>query len=790
MLSTLRKISVLNKLFNVRGNEWSRVRLAWFLRFAYRFGFVMGWTVLLVLFVGGYGIKGLPILFILNGIFTIIGSFFYATLLEYFERSKMMVATTALSSFILFLIPSLYHSNQVLFFGILIPTVSILMMQLSVMILGFIEDMFSSIESERTFPLIESAETIGGVFGGLLIVALVYFLEPYQLIYIWAITNLMIIPIVFYRKSLSHYDEVQMEGSDEMIMEHGLINRVKESLKSKHLKSYIGGLFALVFLQWFIFVILDYQYTSAIYDSVEGVIMDSSGLEHAFIESLGGLNILFYGAALVMQLFFASRMISYLGVVGAMTMHAIVTFISMIGLLLNFNFVAAIVVRNNFTMTSIVNTSSYHSSYYAIRERFRVQLRQVLEGVVRPLGAVFGTLMIFLINWIFTGIAATTMLTIMMMCAAMFMIIFNVQQKKRYTEVALSDLKKSKILAVRFNAVDVLAQKGHEDILNELCLLMKNNEEHSSLRVRTALSLSKSEQISTIPAMLELLESEDYYLKESIFEALSNFDFLKKPNSQRLFLKAKIVNSLKRFYKSDNSAVLRAKALRLMSKMGLVATTDFLLYVLRSNSDVDKIQVLNLLSKIEDKDYAEHVEEFLDSKSSMERIHAAIALFEIEEFLERALGRIEAALTSKQKNVYGSALFAVGELGLNKYRDECHKALASKDEFVKMNAILSLLKLGEKHYVPDLVEFLFTGDPQNVEFMKFHLEDFDSYISSSVNTLLKEQVFVRIKSIMKEQKVKSVHEFEKSQLQTLLWFYKLIGEYDEVEVINDIISKL
>ena len=73
-----KNLRFLSRVFNIHPNEWKNITNAWLIRFLYKFGFVIGWSVLVVLFVSNYGISALPYLFVLNAVFSILGTFFYS----------------------------------------------------------------------------------------------------------------------------------------------------------------------------------------------------------------------------------------------------------------------------------------------------------------------------------------------------------------------------------------------------------------------------------------------------------------------------------------------------------------------------------------------------------------------------------------------------------------------------------------------------------------------------------------------------------------------------------------
>ena len=101
-----KNINFLTTVFNIRPDEWRNIALAWTIRFLYKFGFVIGWSVLVVLFVSNFGIKSLPILFVLNAAFSVLGTLFYSLFVDKISNTALMIWSVFLSG--LFLSTSMF----------------------------------------------------------------------------------------------------------------------------------------------------------------------------------------------------------------------------------------------------------------------------------------------------------------------------------------------------------------------------------------------------------------------------------------------------------------------------------------------------------------------------------------------------------------------------------------------------------------------------------------------------------------------------------------------------------
>ena len=152
----------INLLLNVSTHEWPRIILAWLLKMFTWSSFVMSSTILLAMFIEKYGINNLPVMYIISAFIVVIGSVFFSVLLERIEKKSEIIMLTAAAAILLFASAYLEH-YPMLFFGSLFISISVLISQLNILLALFIEEMFSPLESARTFPIIESSEPVGGI---------------------------------------------------------------------------------------------------------------------------------------------------------------------------------------------------------------------------------------------------------------------------------------------------------------------------------------------------------------------------------------------------------------------------------------------------------------------------------------------------------------------------------------------------------------------------------------------------------------------------------------------------
>lgn len=703
MLQNIRQISILNKIFNVHGSEWPRIGMSWLIGFLYRTSFVIGWTVIVAMFVSKFSISALPYLFIANAVFIILGSLLYSTFIDHFRKESILVATVFIAAAFLMGGYFFFDKSQILFFGLLIVAEALFLGQFRIILHGFIEEMFTPLQSERTFPLIGSYETIGGIVAGLAVVSLAD-INIENFILIWVIILALIVPCMFIyqsmNKDISHY-----AVKDPLAI--GFITKLKREMKNLKGLSFIKGLFFIVLFQWILFNLLEFQYTKAIYQNVSEVLLDSgSGFQHALVHDLGEFFILFSASALLIQLFVGSRLMTSLGVIGSMLLHPIVTLLSLFGLTMHYSLPTAILAKNNFTITSEIHLTAYHCSYYAIRERFREHVREFLDGFVKPVGALLGTFILIVLQKFFIGEHLVFAINFSMLVAALGLFYVTYILQFRYTRAALEDLMNSKDKKVRLNAIDILAQRGHRKSLDILRKILVDKKEPIYIRTEILRALAELHELSVVPDIVTCFKSKRIEVRRAALDSLLRYKSLFRGSSKHLVIDCKLIEELKSMYRGESDEEIRSMIVRLLSKISTVSTFEFLISVLKTAHGKLKADTIYALGNYTDLDVVAYIRPYLKASDYRQKTAAVVSIGRFSEYKEEALGMIATFLNSGNTVLVSDALFAIGELKIKKKRNICRKYMESKNINIRLNSAYALAKMGYPESAPVLAELM------------------------------------------------------------------------------------
>jgi len=743
------------------------------------------------MFVANYGISTLPYLFAANAFFTILGSLFYSTFIDKVKKDFLMIITIVIVVVIMLVGILLEPVDKVIFFALLLAVESIFLMQFKVLLDGYIEEMFNPLESERVFPLIETAETLGGIISGLVVVYFTGTIDTYKLIYLCIGILLLIIPCLIIYKNLREHVVIVKENKEEEEKDVGIFSKIKnEFMKSKDF-SFIKGLFFIILFQWILFNLIEFQYTRAVYSNVSHIILEGgSGFEHAIVHDLGALFIIFSVSILIVQVFVGSRLLNSLGITGTIILHPIVTTLGLLGLMFapgNFNM--GVLLKNNFGITSAIFTNAYHSSYYAIKESLREHTREFLEGIVRPVGALIGTIGLILLQYYFKDQELSFYLNIVMILVAILLLYFAYRQQHKYTENATHHLL-SKEKEMRVNAVDILAQRGHKDPSVILTKILLNNSEPISLRVRILKALGELKEEVAVKEIIKCFDSPKAAIREAAIDALFGYKDLFDSSEKKLtVLRYQLVEALKSMYEKEVHEDVRSRIVLLLSKISTVATIEFLLKIMEESKGTLKEDAIYSLGNYDDESVVAYIKPYLKSRNFKEKINAAIAMAKFDNHYDEAIYTVYSFIYSNHREKLAYGLYAIGELNLKRMKKICIKYLNSKDLNLRMYAAIALAKMGNDYAIPYLINLLFSKDKNVSKKVKNLLKNIDVRIFKNVDKILKHLVAEEIKKLLNKNNAEILTDFDHEDLLTMKWLYSLIGEYDEVEVIDSIIKK-
>lgn len=783
------------RVLNISQKEAPRVLLAWSLVFLIRVGFIVGWTILIASFLTKIGITLLPLLFLGNALFVMTGTLIYRHLIHKINRELLITLTAITGAALLITSAAVMQSATFVYFVLFLMAQGIFIGQLSILINLFNEDLFTPLESQRVLPIIESGETIGGIVAGLLLSSLSHAIPPYKFILLGVLLLFIVLPIIL------RFNPHTMELPKTEETEPKKTRSIREQFKSLKKIPFIKGLMLVVMLQWGMMNVVEYQSMKAVQQNVyhqeeetlaqetdpSVVLAEVDQHEEDLTGKLGMLHLIFYSCALLMQLIFASRIMTTLGIVPSMMVHPLVTFLNVVGMSLRFNIVTASLTRGAYEMTSVLFTNSSESTYYAIEHETEVEAKEFILGIMRPLGAIIGTSFTLGVALVLSSLKQTLALNAAVLLGSVLMLITLKTLSKKYSEMCEQNLSHKKDLPTRINAVEILGQRGHERDFPSLQKLLKRPQEPVVLKESILKTLGLREDLKAMGSILEALDEKDERIRHAAIQALRNFKDLKAHLMGQAFSRHRIVESLKNSLLNEKNDSIREEALHCFYEIAPEELTAFILHTIEE-APTKKASFIQMLRLFPDPNLGYYLEGFLDDSNPEVRAAAVIALWQFEEMRGTLEHHLNQLIRSPKKEVLLAGLHAVGLTRWENAKAEVLKLSISEDESIRNTALLTLAQLQESSVVPTLVEQL--SDPLHEWFDRsgMILASFPKKFQEEVRYFLNIRFTEAIHKLFAAHHKLALESWEKKSLEELKNLYSKLSAHEEAHHVQKLLD--
>lgn len=800
---------------------WPRILFAWALTFLTRVGFLIGWTIITAIVVSTFGITNLPLLYLAHAGLIICGTLFYSSFIHRLKVEMSLITSISCATIALFSAVLFGSTNTLLFLGLVLVAVSIFLSQIAITLSLYIDDIFTPIEYEKAAPIIESAETIAGIIGGLMITTFADKINTNQFIAIWIIALVIMIPIVVFFWDLHNRIPV-LRLKKENHKKESVKSTLKEGLHVFKTTAFLQTLVILVACQWLVLNILEFQYTKTVEqhltqiqeETLAAIPRDSWMIsvtntpsdavtdtkittpevtrvtEQEVAKLLGLMHIIFSCAALAMQFFGVQKIIETLGLANSAIIHPIVTMISVVSMMLKFGLVSSVSAKAGFEMTSPLFLHSYHASFYALKHHLRTYAKEFLEGIVKPLGALCGIGIILIVQHFATGPEMTLILNLIMLGVLGIMIINIFPLQQRYTQMAQQHLFLPGLNPAKLDAIEILGQKGHSEPGILLAYSLRNTMEEDLIRIKILKTLGKIQDPETIPEILEALESGNDQIKYAAIEALQQFKNLHTELIAHAFSRHRIISTLKHVFNHHNTEEVRSGVITLLARFNEEETIKFLIEILSSDNEKMIIDALQACRVFKDPNAAYYLTRFLQSDNPQIKAQAIIALWHFKKYrprVQKAL--LELKQNPTEENIIAE-LHIIGELRLIKEKKTLEKGLKSSNVQIRFEAALGLAHCNDRRCIPLLAQFLLESTHSSRIRIKHALRQSTHHIQKKVQIILENKITERINRLLEEEgpaEEKALNELPTSILQKLQKYYILVDKDRESARIEEIL---
>lgn len=819
-------ISLVNRIFNIAPSQWSRVSECWLITFFFKIGSAIGWTILTAAFVSRFGITFLPTLFVVNAVLIMVSTFYFERLITRIKREVLMILMVLLGGICLFFASFMYKDSPLAFFALVIFAESIFLAQFNVFIPILVGDRFTPLESQKTFPFIESAETIGGIIGGVGVGLLASNFPIQWFLYIW-IGLLSCVIFVFIISSYLTGGLPPLPVRNNREPQNKTKDQIKVVFRSIKQMPFLKGLVVVILLQWIFMNILEFQYTKAIEQSITrkneptiAKVLDSNNLKANVLDSsatlpasnqqnmnraltideeakltqkLGTYKGLFHGAALIVQIIVASRLITALGIVGSLLLHPVLMLMSIVGMFLKFGFYSSFISKMGFETTNVVHKNAYFSSHYAFPKSIRDQAAEFLEGIVRPMGTVVGMLFILGLQFLFAGKELSMWIHIIMFVVMAGILIETIRLQPKYTRITRDQLFSSLPYPEKLNAIEILSQNGHKNVskilvdkLNQTA--KEDSEEDVVVRMKLLSALGQLRDYETLPEILEALYDKNVEIRLEAAHALMNFHDIGERFYSQAFSRHRMVETLKDVFRTETSANVRSAIIRVFSLIRQPDVVSFLLEMLKTNSAQVRADCIYTLGLFKDPNAAYYVLPFLDDSDSTVRASVLVALWRFPKYSASLQNKLERMIKSENQAEVKAAIFAAGEIGVNKKR-LLAEFLHNENDEIQLEAAFALTKLGDPVGSHSLLQKLLFLPKERFENLRRFFNRLAPNAKKTAEQVLIIYISNYIKEIMKKYRDKELKEIDLEVLERLRRLYRILDQHDELFEIENAIKK-
>ncbi|MGE4528256.1 MAG: HEAT repeat domain-containing protein [Rhodospirillaceae bacterium] len=549
------------RFLDIRKDEYGKVVLTWLMSALLAMGYAIGWAAVHSMLVKRLGVEFLPYTYIGISLLGMFGSSVYLMFADSVRRDRLLIVFsggTALALALSRLLVADRHVGEaefsaplVLFFAIVLLAQGIGNSTLGTQVWTIIGDVFRPSQGRRLYPIIGTSGTIGGILGGLSINALLQTMGTANLVLIWAASIGLLIPLTMI---------FQTRFGGELKGGHGAGGAAKESRMenlrvgaryffSSPLMQVISGI-AVMF--WVVGSLQDFQYTR---------IMNATfPSEEALAKYYGYYAIAFNISAMVIQFGLARHVLSRIGVGGGLTVLPM-AILGLFGLILvDFAFLPGLAMRYLWDIIGMtVQGNTFHLAFNGVPSAIRGRVRGFLEGMVNPLGGIFGGLVILGLRQGFGAEhgGAFDVITLAGLALSFAWVLISLNVKRTYMGAVVANLA-SDDRRTFLDAIECLEEHGSPQATARLMELLSSDD-----RTARATAMATLGRLSHLPALRpisRLLHSPDETVRLDAVRAIRSF----RDTGKYPFLKHYLAERLHEVFSTDSARAVRAEAARFL----------------------------------------------------------------------------------------------------------------------------------------------------------------------------------------------------------------------------------
>lgn len=804
------------KKLNISAHEFPRVSFLWKLRFLFQFGFIFAWTIITAMFVSLFGVDNILYLLLIDAALLFLGGFLIKYLFLKTPTNKFLLG--AIAGTMLSLGFGMYFNGytEVCFLSLLIAK-DFFFAQLGLGILKKNESLLSPTEAQKVMPVIESSITIGTISAAALFLLLLQYFPVGELLFVWLITlGLMFIMIARADKSLGEVPHLYQEETCSLEQHQFDVMQAQGVPFIKLLTLFIfiqGALFSVVEFQFLKSVDEHTAHETHIEETLPATSLEASMIKdtkHKITEvgvevketishvsnkifvhktlahDLGFLSLVFGLLALVVQLSLTTRILKRWGIIRTIIGYfsgflAIIATFAGGGASMNF-------VRGfQHGFHSILDVP-YHLSFYSMMSHRREKVRHFLEGFVKPIGAMFGiTLILGLQPYYSSEVIPYVMVGLAL---AAFAVLWPM--KAEFTRLSHRNLTSDQNIGAKLHAIEVLAQRGHENSALILAEELLKKDSHPVIREKIMATISRINDPQVVHTYLNILsdKEEDQETKIRVLESLLRLNSLGNYWSEHAFSQHHLLNILQDlFAQTKHGHVQKLVIMNIFAHIPAHQVVPFFTETIQNADDHLKSICLRSVSEVfQDPEIVYYVQEFLEADNPRLQGYAIMALWKFKDQDQLRTKILDLLLQDSAEHKV-AALYALGEVQDHESSYHLYPYLEDKDSDVRLHAAVALAKIEDQNAVEIIIKMLFELDHAQSKKLFYMLRRLPAEVRDQIRKEVGYRVSQQVVKVLSREKITHKSQFNKlskSVKNQLTHWYRLAEKYDDLLVIEGV----
>ncbi len=701
----------LNKLFNIRSEEWPRLLWLYVMLLAVTLGAVWGETIVAAAFLEQVGVRGLPWFFMIRAILSIPAVAIYTAFADRIASRKLLIAILLIGGAGILLGLGLlnlgitYIAYPLLYLLIYVPLTDIL----SAHWYTYIDSFYDTRAAKRIVPVLGTAGSIGGIIAGLSMESLNKVLPPNGIILVWlSMVGIMalgawLMPyLIKSRNGTAQHSAPTLKARGTEKARVSYLNELREGYhyvtQSRFLRWIAIATLTIVILLNFV----GYRTSEIIVDKLQTT--EAMANFYGLVTGIANLIMLPF------QLFFLSRIIGWIGVGNAYMLFPVGNLAICAGLVFFPGLPMAAL--GYFDSTAFYGNVGYQINsllYNAVPLRIKARAHAFIDGLVAPIGAFIGSILLLP-----PFIAVGWFLPVVTLALAATYIANTLIVRRQYGKALVKMLEQEDYSFLLTQNVSELTV-ADPATLNKLREKLESSTSHE-LTVFMAQLISRIGGRDAIPILSHAAHTAaESHTRAAILDVISAAD-----------LRGDAVRQLYLDFMNDPAGQVRQSAIVGLQQLATPNDPEFLTYMANMVYDPDihvRGQALTVLVQVDKlytlKPAVDALEAMLTGENSQDRAYGVRILGQTKS--EHTLNRLLTYLDDPADEVRLEAALAV-EIAVQKaalndtmkveIEAQISPRLNDPVERTRRAALVTLGRTGSRKTYPLIVNALTDGSPQ------------------------------------------------------------------------------